>query len=205
MDINIQHKNHKMTQALVKKYLFYSILLLLSTFNFQLSTLAQESPFPTEHLQLWLRADSVELTSGKISQWYDLSPNNYVIQQTSANARPTLNNSSVNGLPALIFNGSSNFLTGGNILNIGDKGWSYFVVAKIYNNGGQNWFFSKGDRNNGWVQTGYYNWFLGNSSMLLMNRENISISCSGSQNIYAIYEFELYDRNASTTSTYLNG
>ena len=204
MDINIQHINCETTQALVKKYLFFSILLLLSTFNFQLSTNAQETPFPTDHLQLWLRADSVELTNGKVSRWYDLGPNNYVIQQTTADARPSVNESAINGNPALLFNGTSDFLTGGNILNIEDKGWSYFIIAKLYNTDWSNWFFSKGDRYNGWGQTGYHNWFIGNSSMLFMNGNNISISCGGIQSLYAIYGYELYNRNTLTCTSYLN-
>ena len=92
MDINIQHINSKMTKALEKKFSIFSILLLLSTFNFQLSTFSQTTlPFPTEHLQLWLHADSVEITDGKVSRWYDLSANNYVIQQTTASSRPSIN------------------------------------------------------------------------------------------------------------------
>ncbi|MBQ6277809.1 MAG: hypothetical protein IJK62_14025, partial [Bacteroidales bacterium] len=51
------------------------------------------------YLQLWLRADSVEITEGKVSRWYDLSPNNYVIQQTTASSRPSVNESAINDNP----------------------------------------------------------------------------------------------------------
>ena len=122
------------------KLLFIILLTILSTFNLQLSTYAQETPFPTDHLQLWLRADSVELTDGKVSRWYDLSPNQYEIVQTNANARPTINNSAINNLPALQFNGTSTFFTGGDILNLGTDSWTWFVVSKNNNN---NYIFSK--------------------------------------------------------------
>ncbi|MBO4874575.1 MAG: PKD domain-containing protein [Bacteroidales bacterium] len=105
---------------------FVSIL----SFNFSLLNAQDIPPFPTDHLQLWLRADSVELTDGKVSRWYDLSPNNYVIQQTNANARPTFNESAINEKPALIFNGSNSYLTGGDILDLGTNSWTWIIVGK---------------------------------------------------------------------------
>ncbi|MBQ6275431.1 MAG: hypothetical protein IJK62_01835, partial [Bacteroidales bacterium] len=96
MNIYIQlHTNHKCLLAFSKIF----SLLLLFTINFPLITYSQESPFPAEHLQLWLRADSVEITEGKVSRWYDLSPNNYVIQQTTASSRPSVNESAINDNP----------------------------------------------------------------------------------------------------------
>lgn len=101
---------------------------------------AQSFPFPTENLQLWLRADSVELTDGKVSRWYDQSPNKYEIVQTNAAARPTVTENALNGHPALTFNGTSNYLTGGDILDLGTDSWTWFVVSKNDNN---NYIFSK--------------------------------------------------------------
>ena len=146
------------------KLLFIILLTILSTFNFQLSTYSQTAPFPTDHLQLWLRADSVELTDGKVSRWYDLSPNNYVIQQTDESARPSINVNALNNKPALIFNGTSTFLTGGDILDLGNVGWTWFVVGQ-YNNGNQTGvnspiFLGKYDRYNGWATQPL--WTLGN-------------------------------------------
>ena len=212
METNIQHTKplrsffsqlSTLRLLSLSKHNFQLLLLtILSTFNFQLSTHAQETPFPTDHLQLWLRADSVELTDGKVSRWYDLSPNNYIIQQTDESARPTINGNALNGQPALQFNGTSTFLNGGNILNIGNKGWAYFIVARKYN---EQYFFSKGDRNNGWVAAGYYNWFIGNSSMLIMNGTVINQGNGGPSNVFAIYGYELYDRTSLSNKTYLNG
>ena len=120
------------------------LILLISTFNFQLSTYSQTvSPFPTEHLQLWLCADSVQLTNGKVSRWYDLSSNNYLIQQTTATAMPTINPSAINGNPALQFNGSSIYLTGGDILDLGTDSWTWFVVGKSNVNDWSRPYFAK--------------------------------------------------------------
>ncbi|MBQ1652652.1 MAG: hypothetical protein II060_02600, partial [Bacteroidales bacterium] len=81
-------------------------------------------------LQLWLRADSVELTGGKVSRWYDMSQNNYVVQQNAANARPSVKDTAINHLPALQFNGTSSYLTGGDILDLGLDSWTWFIVGK---------------------------------------------------------------------------
>ena len=129
MNININpHTNPKCQLAFPK----ISYLLLLFTLNFSLLTYSQKSPIPTANIQLWLRADSVEITNGNVSRWYDLSPNNYIIQQTIANARPTINESSINGHPTLYFNGS-NWLNGGDILDLGTKNWNFYIVEKCNN------------------------------------------------------------------------
>ncbi|MBO7594480.1 MAG: hypothetical protein J6T12_05870, partial [Salinivirgaceae bacterium] len=91
-------------------------------------------------LQLWLRADSVELTDDHVSRWYDLSPNQYEIVQTDVAARPVVAENALNGQPALTFNGTSTFLTGGDILDLGMDSWTWFVVVKNVKSG---WIFSK--------------------------------------------------------------
>ena len=88
----------------------------------------QPLPFPTDNLQLWLRADSVELTDGKVSRWYDLSPNQYEIVQTSAAARPAVAENALNGLPVLTFSGSQQLV--GQSLPLLNQNWIFFVVAK---------------------------------------------------------------------------
>ena len=90
---------------------------------------AQSVPFPTDNLQLWLCADSVELTDGKVSRWFDQSPNQYEIVQTKAVAMPTCNSDALNGLPAIVFDGSSNYLTGGDILDLRTDSWTWFIVG----------------------------------------------------------------------------
>ena len=124
-------------------YFLMLLFLSLSTFNFQLSTYSQEVPFPTDHLQLWLRADSVELTDGKVSRWYDLSPNQYEIVQTNANKRPTVADSAINNFPALQFNGTNTSIIGGDILDLGTDSWTWIIIGMT--NVSNDWapFFSK--------------------------------------------------------------
>ncbi len=95
---------------------------------------AQTLPFPSENLQLWLRADSVELTDGKVSRWLDLSPNQYEIVQTSAAARPCVAENALNELPVLDFR-LQDFLFGGDILDLGTDSWTWFVVQKTVTDG----------------------------------------------------------------------
>ncbi len=96
---------------------------------------AQSLPFPADNLQLWLRADSVGLTDGRVSRWYDLSPNQYEIVQANASERPLVEDSLLNVYPAVLFDGRSACLNGGNILNLGLDSWTWFVVSKNSNNG----------------------------------------------------------------------
>ena len=201
MDINIQHKNRKMTQTLVKKYLFFSILLFLSTFNFQLSTHAQETPFPTEHLQLWLRADSVELTNGKVSRWYDLSHNCFNIYGPSATRYPDLKENAINGHPAITFNGTTQDLYSQNILNIGQKGWTYFIISKSNNDVA---IISKYDRrNSNWNILPM--WFIDRNRLFIRETDVSVVSYTNAESQkYQMITAELYDRINYTHKVYCN-
>lgn len=75
---------------------------------------ANTARLPKLRLQLWLKGDNgaqAALTNGAAVQtWTDSSGNgNHAVQSTSSN-RPTLVSSAVNGLPALAFNGTGQFL-----------------------------------------------------------------------------------------------
>lgn len=106
------------------------ITLIFTFVAMRIVALAQTAPFPTNNLQLWLRADSVELTDGKVSRWFDLSPNQYEIVQSSASSRPKINKNAVSRYPAVVFNGESNYLTGRDILDLGADSWTWFVVGQ---------------------------------------------------------------------------
>ena len=139
---------------------FVSIL----SFNFSILNAQDTPPFPSDHLQLWLRADSVELTDGKVSRWYDLSPNNYEITQPNASARPEIIDS-LNNNPTITFR-LQDFLYGGNILNLGTDNWTWFFVYKtstpndflvsklIAQNSPGRWSFGQ---NQAWLHTSYAN------------------------------------------------
>ena len=85
-------------------------------------------------LQLWLRADNVELTDGRVSRWYDLSPNRHEIVQTRAAARPAVVENALNGQPMIDFR-LQDFMYGGDILDLGTDSWTWFVVEKTITEG----------------------------------------------------------------------
>ncbi|NLL27637.1 MAG: PKD domain-containing protein [Bacteroidales bacterium] len=113
------------------KKLFTIILIILSIID----TVNSQS-LPQENLQLWLRADSVEIIDGKVARWYDLSSNEHVIQQTNPEYRPIQIISELNSQPSIYFNGTNNYFDGGNILNIGYASQTMFVIAKSEKNRG---------------------------------------------------------------------
>ncbi|MGI6409681.1 MAG: hypothetical protein ACOX0V_00370 [Bacteroidales bacterium] len=93
-------------------------------------------PFSQANLQLWLRADSIEIVDGKVARWYDLSPNNHLIQQTNPAYRPTQIISELYSQPSIYFNGTNNYFDGENILNIGQSSQTIFIIAKSEKNRG---------------------------------------------------------------------
>ena len=175
------------------------IIFILTLLTMHFAASAQSFSFPTDNLQLWLRADSVELDEiGRVSRWYDLSPNQYEIVQTDENARP-----SANGGFSLSFNGTSTYLTGGDILDLGTDRWTWFVVGQ-YNNpanqsGSAPTFVSKFDRNINWgspmYMLGQYlselYWANGNNSGTQISTKSQSISTDAK---FQIFSYELRDR-----------
>jgi Chitobiase/beta-hexosaminidase C-terminal domain/Fn3 associated/Concanavalin A-like lectin/glucanases superfamily len=80
----------------------------------------------------WLRADNGPVTSGSsITQWTNLVqlPGTSFVQSTST-AQPTLVTGAINGLPAVQFDGSSQFMQNSNDLQFIDAGVMVFMVAK---------------------------------------------------------------------------
>lgn len=68
-----------------------------------------QTPIPASipKLKMWLTADSVEIISGKIATWYDLSGNNFNPTQSNATNRPIKVNSSQLGKPVIRFDGTN--------------------------------------------------------------------------------------------------
>ena len=199
-NINLVHPSEPhQNKHLKKKYFFIFLLLNL---NFSLLTYSQETPFPTDNLQLWLRADSVELTNGKVSRWYDLGPNNYVIQQTNANARPTVIDSAINDLPAISFNGTSTFLNCGNILNMENEEWTWIIVGNYISDGP---CLAKWDRSSSFFNSGAM-WSCRFKSFVFRYNANIFNSYTNLDSLTnSIVMYELFDRTARTSKAYLNG
>jgi hypothetical protein len=88
-------------------------------------------PQRSANMQLWLRSD-VGVTydgSNNVSQWLDQSGNGNNFSN-SGSARPTISTNAVNGLPAIAFNGSSQYLQGGSGFSTFTSGATIFVVTK---------------------------------------------------------------------------
>ena len=120
----------------------YHFFLLSGLLFFALNLFSQ---IPAENLQLWLRADSVEITADKVSRWYDLSPNEYPIVQNTEAARPLKIDDALGGQPVIQFNGTSTYLDGGDILDLEMNSHTIFFLSIVNFNRGV--FISKSSSN----------------------------------------------------------
>lgn len=83
------------------------------------STMPGRNPFassttgpPLTGLVLWLRADAgITLSGSNVSHWADQSGNSNDYVQATSGKQPTVTASAINGLPAITFDGASQFLT----------------------------------------------------------------------------------------------
>lgn len=66
----------------------------------------------------------------EVSSWSDRSANAYTIQQTTQANRPTFQTAEMNGNPVVRFDGSNDFLDGGDILDMGSNSLINMVTAK---------------------------------------------------------------------------
>jgi hypothetical protein len=71
-----------------------------------------------------------QANSTSISSWTDRSANSYTINQTTAANQPTFKTREINGNSAVQFDGTSDFLTGGDILDLGTNGVIIVSVAR---------------------------------------------------------------------------
>ena len=90
---------------------------------------------PTQNLQFWVKADSVEIINGKVTKWYDLSVNGYHLTQNIDSKKPIQDISILNNLPVLTFDGND-FLC----VNFGNEytqPCTIFTIWKTNNNSQQ--------------------------------------------------------------------
>ncbi|MEI6767241.1 MAG: PKD domain-containing protein [Bacteroidota bacterium] len=90
------------------------------------------NPTSIPGMKLWLKADDgVSQNGGLVTDWYDKSGNNNNANQTIAADRPHYKASvdTLNGLPAVYFDGSTKFFNGTTISAIDSSGLTLFVVA----------------------------------------------------------------------------
>lgn len=71
-----------------------------------------------------------------VSAWADRSANAYTIEQTSGTSQPVFRTRVIGGNGVVRFDGSNDFLNGGDILDIQDKNLTLICVAKFSTTGG---------------------------------------------------------------------
>jgi len=97
--------------------------------------------------------------SGYVTTWYDQSGLNLTLTQTTAASQPQIYSSGsvilLNSVPSLQFDGSNDYLDGGNVLNIGTNSFTSFSVVNVTANGHERTIYSKGkfgtDNNKYWL------------------------------------------------------
>ena len=116
----------------MKKALFFFILLVFSLF-INKEAKAQQNFMPPDlpALKLWLAADSgVITTNGQVTQWNDLSGNQFHAVQPTATKRPLLIDSAFCDKPVIRFDGADDYLYG--IFGQGfPQANSFFAVWRI--------------------------------------------------------------------------
>ena len=83
---------------------------------------------------LWLdAADVFTITEsgGDVSQWNDKSGNGYNFVQATGASQPKTGTRTQNGFNVIDFDGSNDFMTGGDILDLLSGGFTMFVVSKL--------------------------------------------------------------------------
>jgi hypothetical protein len=118
---------------LVLKFTLVWMLILL--FYTQATMVFSQSPAPTmavtDHLRLWLKADTDVTIDGTqhVSQWLDQSTNGCHAAQLTALNQPLLVQNALNGRRTIRFDGINNYLSTPPIISTGNN-FSLFVVFK---------------------------------------------------------------------------
>jgi PKD repeat protein len=133
------------------------------------------SPFNNSNLSLWLKANQGLIldNNNRIVQWVDQSSNNYTFNQSVNISKPIQEQNSLNGYPAVRFNGSQ-FLNGGNVLNIGTSSRSMFIIGKSDNSSVTRSFFAKSILTSAFSRYAFYVSGANNTTFII--EENNSIS-----------------------------
>lgn len=99
-------------------------------------------PADISNLNLWLRADSLELDNLNVVQWYDLSGNGNHASQTDPNLQPTFitGQALINNQPTISFDGINDYLIGEGVTG-NSSDFSFIIVTKINQLKDYNWFF----------------------------------------------------------------
>jgi len=88
-------------------------------------------------LALWLDADdasTITLNGSTVSQWADKSGNSRNFSQATASAQPTYSATVLGGKPALTFDGTADFMSAGDTLDVGTTSLTIMTVVKYATN-----------------------------------------------------------------------
>lgn len=89
-------------------------------------------PSSFSNIVFWVSADGniIKDGSNKVSEWTDMSGNLNNVTQASSSSQPLWQDDQLNGKPVIRFDGSNDYLDGGNILNIGNNNRSMFIIGR---------------------------------------------------------------------------
>jgi len=103
------------------------------SFESNVSTFTIFEPNSVSGNTLWLSADgNIVETGGQVMAWVDNSSNGIAFAQGVSASQPSFvsNDPVINNKPTIHFDGTSDFLSAGNVLNIGTTDLAVFLVAK---------------------------------------------------------------------------
>lgn len=90
------------------------------------------SPADLSNLRGWWKADALALSNNDpVATWNDSSASGLNMTQATSGNRPTFKTSQVNGLPAVDFDGSSDFLSNSSSMSPTTGFWTAFAVVKL--------------------------------------------------------------------------
>lgn len=146
-----------------------------------------QAQIPTTNLSLWLRADAgVTTTVGNVvTAWADQSPNALTMSRFGS---PTLIPNTINGMPAVRFNGSNTYFTNASALLNAPTKLTAFAVCRFSNTNAGDVFYngSYGLRRESGVN-GAYSFYINSTSNSVLYPSSIN-----SHNLY----MGRYDQNA---------
>lgn len=89
-------------------------------------------PSSFSNMIFWVSADGnlTKDASNNVSEWLDMSGNINNVTQPAAASQPIWQPNSLNGHPAIKFDGVNDFMSGGDILDIGENNRSIFFIAQ---------------------------------------------------------------------------
>jgi hypothetical protein len=157
-------------------------------------------------LRLWLKADG-SLTShflngnDYVEEWNDESGSENDIIQTDSDKKPTIATSTSNGQPGVRFDGTNDYLSGGDILNSFNSGRTIYVVGK--SNAADGAFVTKAMDAS---EPGNYGLFYDNSNILYLYQNidgNYNVTATSTAGVYQIVTTES-NEDLQQNNLYLN-